>query len=150
MSATEAGVKALDTILGHLGFQTEISVEEGEENICLQVQTEFNSNVIGRHGERLDDLQYLVNRIVQKEFPDSPRFKVDCNHYREETEERLRASVLEHAERVKETGEPHTMRPLNGYYRRLVHNVVVDDPEIETASPRSEERLKRIVISKRA
>jgi len=148
MSAAEAGVETLETILGHLGFQSSIEVEEGEENTILHVETEHSGNVIGRHGERLDDLQYLVNRIVQKQDPDAPRFKVDCNRYREETEEKLRDEVLEHAERVKETGEPYTMRPLNGYYRRLVHNFVADDEGVETSSPESRDRLKRIIISK--
>jgi spoIIIJ-associated protein len=50
---------------------------------------------------------------------------------------------------VKATGKVFKMRPLNAYYRRLVHNVLVDDSEVESVSPGGEERLKRIIIRPR-
>ena len=147
MNEIETGKEALDTMLGHLGFRAEITVDESGEIPCLQVDSDHKENIIGRRGERLDDLQYLVNRIVQRQIPDAPRLRVDCNHYREETEEKLREEVLHYAERVKESGEPFTMRPLNGYYRRIVHNALADDPAVETSSPESRDRLKRIIIN---
>jgi spoIIIJ-associated protein len=55
--------------------------------------------------------------------------------------------IREIAARVKETGKPHQLRPLNAYYRRMVHNLLIGDPEIETHSPEGDDRLKRITIS---
>jgi spoIIIJ-associated protein len=51
------------------------------------------------------------------------------------------------AERVKSTGKSFQMRPLNAYYRRMVHNILADDPEIVSHSPQGDDRLKRITIS---
>ena len=53
------------------------------------------------------------------------------------------------AERVKATGKPFQMRPLNAYHRRMVHNILADDCEIDCHSPESDARLKRITISNR-
>ena len=50
------------------------------------------------------------------------------------------------AERVEAGGKPLKMRPLNAYYRRLVHNALVDDPDVESVSPGGDERLKRITL----
>lgn len=149
MEAVQEAHKILDTMLGKLGFEVEIEEQVGEELACLQISSEDSKLLIGRHGDRLDDLQYLVNRILQKQDPDAPRVKVDCDHYRENEEERLQEEARNLAERAKETGEPMLMRPLNAYHRRIVHNAVVDDEGVETHSPRGSDRLKRIEIRPR-
>ena len=102
--------------------------------------------IVGKDGDRLDDLQYLVNRILREELPNAPRIKVDCGHFRSMREDKLREEIESVAEHVKQTGEPKTIRPLNAYYRRLVHNILVDHPGVESVSPGGEERLKRITI----
>lgn len=149
MEALSAAHKILDTILGHLGFSATIKEQESPEGACLQVMTEESRLLIGKHGERLDDLQYLVNRILQKKFEEPPRIRVDCDHYRVRQEEKLVELARELAEKAKETGRPQKMRPLNAYHRRIVHNALLDDDEVETVSPKSDERLKQILIRAR-
>ena len=144
MKAEEAASKILDTMLGHLGFHANIEVQEAEEGPCLQITTSESKYLIGRDGERLDDLQYLVNRMLKKHFPKAPRIKVDCEHYRAIQEDHLIEEVRGLAERVKASGKPFRMRPLNAYYRRLVHKALVDHPEVESVSPGGGDRLKRI------
>jgi spoIIIJ-associated protein len=146
MNAAEAGTKILDTMLGHLGFAAQIEVEDRDEGPCLQILTSQSKFLIGRDGHRLDDLQYLVNRVLRRHDPEAPRIKVDCEHYRTIHEDKLIEEVRGVAERVKASGKPVKLRPLNAYYRRLVHNALVDDSEIETHSPDSRERLKRITV----
>jgi spoIIIJ-associated protein len=149
MTPEEAAVKVLDTMLGHLGFAATVEVQEGEEGPCLQIHTAQSEHLLGREGERLDDLQYLVNRVVRRHFPKAPRIRVDCEHFRSMSEDQLVKEVLGLAERVKASGKSFRMRPLNAYYRRIVHNALVDDPEVETHSPGGDERLKRIAIRPR-
>lgn len=149
MSHVEAATKILDTMLGHLGIPAEVEVQEDPDGPSLQIHSSESDVIIGKNGERLDDFQYLMNRILRRQDGDAPRIKVDCAHYRSMREDEMTREVQAIAERVKESGQPHQMRPLNAYYRRLVHNAVIDDPEIETSSPRSNERLKRITISKK-
>ena len=149
MEALSAAHQILENMVTHLGFETTIEEQEGDEGACLQVLTEESSLLIGRHGERLDDLQYLVNRILQKKREDPPRIRVDCDHFRVRQEEKLVETALDLAEQAKESGNPMKMRPLNAYHRRIVHNALIDDEGVETVSPRSEERLKQILIKPR-
>lgn len=146
MTPPEAARKILDTMLGHLGFPVTIEIQETEEGPCLQVLTSESQYLIGRNGERLDDLQYLVNRVLRKHFPNAERVRVDCEHYRAIQEDKLAEEVNGLAERVKASGKPFRMRPLNAYYRRLVHNALVGHPEVESVSPQGNDRLKRITL----
>ena len=102
--------------------------------------------MIGKHGDRLDDLQYLVNRILQKQMPDAPRVRLDCDRYRAQEEERLADQARSLAEKAKDSGQSVRMRPLNAYHRRIVHTALAEDDEIETISPGGSDRLKRIEI----
>jgi predicted RNA-binding protein Jag len=62
-------------------------------------------------------------------------------------EEKLRTEVQSLAEKVKHSGKPFQMRPLNAYFRRLVYQAILDDPLIEAHSPEGTSRLKRITLS---
>lgn len=150
MTHVESATKILDTMLGHLGITAEIEAQQSTEGPCLQIHSNESELIIGKNGDRLDDIQYLLNRILNRQHPDAERIKVDCEHYRSMREDEMIKEVHAAAERVKETGSPHQLRPLNAYYRRLVHNALIDDPEIETSSPKSSDRLKRITISRKA
>lgn len=147
MTTVESATKILDTMLGHLGFTATIEVQESHDGPCLQILAAESEAIIGKDGDRLDDFQYLVNRILRRHLPKAERIKVDCAHYRAIQEDRLNDEVKGIAERVKTTGKPFQMRPLNAYYRRLVYNVLADDPQIVSHSPQGDDRLKRITIS---
>jgi spoIIIJ-associated protein len=149
MTTVETATKILDTMLGHLGLAATIELEETHDGPCLQIRSTDSKTIIGRDGDRLDDIQYLVNRILRRQFPKAERIKVDCEHFRTIREDQMAEEIREIAARVKETGKPHQLRPLNAYYRRMVHNLLINDSEIETHSPEGEDRLKRITISVR-
>jgi spoIIIJ-associated protein len=147
MTTVESASKILDTMLGHLGFTATIEHQETHDGPCLQIHCGESANLIGKDGDRLDDLQYLVNRVLRRHHPDAERIKVDCEHYRSIQEDHLKEEIQSIAERVKASGKPFQMRPLNAYYRRLVHNILVSDPQIVSHSPEGNDRLKRITIS---
>src|SRR6187397_2692314 len=105
MTTEESAVKILDTMLGHLGFTAKIELQETADGPCLQIHSGESDALIGKDGDRLDDLQYLVNRIVRRHFPKAERFKVDCAHFRSIQEEQLNEEVRGIAERVKATGK---------------------------------------------
>lgn len=147
MTNVETATRILDTMLGHLGFTVTIEVQQTHDGPCLQIHSSDSQSIIGHDGDRLDDIQYLVNRILRRHIPDAERVKVDCEHFRSIQEDRLQEEVRSIAERVKTSGKSFQMRPLNAYYRRLVHNVLVDDPEVVSHSPGGDDRLKRITVS---
>jgi len=147
MTTVESAHKILDTILGHLGFTATIEVQQTTGGNCLQIHSGESAAIIGKDGERLDDFQYLVNRILRKHSPDAERIKVDCSHFRTIQEDHLTEEIKSIAERVKASGKPFAMRPLNAYYRRMVHNILAADPQIVSHSPAGDDRLKQILIS---
>ena len=147
MDTVESATKILDSMLGHLGLPATIEVQETADGPCLQIHSAESKVIIGRDGDRLDDFQYLTNRILRRHLPKAERIKVDCEHFRTIREDQMAAEIKEIAERVKSTGNPHRLRPLNAYYRRMVYHILADDPGILTESPEGEERLKRITIS---
>ncbi len=147
MTTVESATKILDTMLGHLGFTATIEVQDTHDGPCLQILSAESEAIIGKDGDRLDDFQYLVNRILRRHDLKAERIKVDCAHYRAIQEDHLNEEIKGMAERVKSTGKPLEVRPLNAYYRRLVHNILAADGQILSHSPSGDDRLKRITIS---
>lgn len=133
-------------MLGKLGFEFEIEVQGNPDHETLNIVSPHSALLIGKNGDRLDDLQYLVNRIVRGKDREAPRYRVDCDGYRAEQEERVASKALKLAEKVKETGRELWMNPMNSYHRRLVHNALVEDPEVESISEESTARNKKILI----
>jgi spoIIIJ-associated protein len=97
----------------------------------------------------MDDLQYLVNRILTSQNPPGARIIVDVQHYRSMRDDALVAKVRQLASAVRASGRPMQTAPLNSYDRRIVHNAFKDDPELVTWSPPDDARVKRITIRKR-
>ncbi|MBV8212833.1 MAG: single-stranded DNA-binding protein [Verrucomicrobia bacterium] len=140
----------LDTMLGHLGFVAEIQEIETENGIQLQVFTAEADALIGHNGETLEDLQFLLNRILQSTDRNAPRVQVDVGHWRAMRDDKLRQRIRQIAETVRLTGRPVKLEPMNSYDRRIVHNTLKDDPELMSFSPTDDARIKRITIQRRA
>lgn len=146
MSTTLTAREILDTMLGYLGFVFEIEEQERDGHQVLQVLTHEAEPLIGRRGQTLDDLQFLLNRLLQAGDPQAPRVVVDVDHHRAMQDDALVAKVRHLAEAVKSTGRPLQTDPLNSYDRYVVHNVFKDDPDIQTWSPQDDAKIKRITI----
>lgn len=149
MTAIEHARKILDTMLGYLGFNVQIEEHDTPEGLTLQILTEDADALIGRRGEILEDIQYLVNRILVRHMTSAPRIRVDVEYYRSIREDNLVEHVQQMAQRVRTTGKPVALNPMNSYYRRLVHNVFVNDPEVVSISENGPARFKRITLKRR-
>ena len=140
----------LDTMLGFLGFVVQIEESRNEAgNLVLQIYTEESGRLIGRDGETLDAMQFLVNRLLQAKDASAPKWVVDCEMYRSMREDRIVQRVRELAERVRITGRSLQLEPMNSYERRIVHNAFKDDPDVATWSPDDSARIKQITLLKR-
>jgi spoIIIJ-associated protein len=140
----------LDTILGYLGFVVEIQESQNEAgNVVLQIYTEESRRLIGRDGETLEAIQFLLNRLLQSKDKDASKVVVDCEMYRSMHEDRIIQRVRELAERVRITGRSLQLEPMNSYERRIVHNAFKDDPDVATWSPSDSARIKQITLLKR-
>ena len=140
--------EAAESLLTPLGFSFTLSTEPYEDGISLLIESPDARFLIGEDGDRLDDLQYMVNRLVQARWGDAPRVRVDCDNYRARAEAKLLRRARSRAERVLKTGKPLLMEKLNAYQRRLVHNDLATIPGIVTQSEDTDSRFKRITISR--
>jgi len=139
----------LDTMLGHLGFVADIQEVETEAGLQLQVFTAGSQLLVGNNGETLEDLQFLLNRVLQAMDRNAPRVQVDVAHWRAMRDDRLRQKVRQVAETVRISGRPVKLEPMNSYDRRIVHNTLKDDPDVMSFSPSDDARVKRITIQRR-
>ena len=139
-------VEVLDTILGYLGFVVEIQEQERDGHRILQILTHEPERLIGRNDAVMDDLQYLVNRVLAAANPPGPRVVVDVEHHRAMRDDTLVEKVRHLAQAVRSTGRPIQTEPLNSYDRRIVHHAFKDDPQIATWSPQDDARMKRITL----
>jgi spoIIIJ-associated protein len=112
----------LDTMLGYLGFVAEIHEVETETGHQLQIFTAESEALIGPEGETLEDLQFLLNRILQAQDRNAPRVQVDVAHWRAMRDDKLRQRIRQIADTVRISGRPVKLEPMNSYDRRIVHN----------------------------
>jgi len=137
-------------LIEHLGFEgeIEIKIEEGEERICVEVQTDEQDTalLIGNKGETLEAIELLTKLSFKDDYPDK-RIVLDINQYKLRQEDRLKEKALGLAERVLETGKPYEFRYLNSYERHLVHEVIAKESGFEELVTHSEDRdLGRVLI----
>ncbi len=144
----------VDDLLRILDINAEISIREpvtpgdglGNTLAVIDIMGEDLGLLIGRRGETLLSMQYLVNLIVGRRYPGRGGVTVDVEHYRHRREEQVIALAQRMADRVKETGAPITLEPMTPAERRLVHIAFVDDEEVETNSV-GEGDHRKVVIS---
>jgi spoIIIJ-associated protein len=90
--------------------------------------------VIGRRGQTLDALEYLVNRIVSRAEEANGRVMIDVERYRERRREYLEQLAHRLAAKAKQTGRPVTLNPMSPRDRRIVHLTLQDDAQVSTRS----------------
>jgi len=142
--------ETLELMLGHLGLSFEILEEDRPAGKTLHIRTPDPGRLIGRNGRVLDDLQYLLNRILTREEDAAHRVIVDVENYRQQQVDLMLEKVKAAAESVRGGGPEVELEPMNSFERRLVHNLFKDDPDIQSASPADASRLKRITLRRRA
>ncbi len=104
--------------------------------------------LIGRDGQTLASLQYLVTRMLSNRMKALLRVQIDAGDYRERQDERLREMALQLAEKVKAGGRPQATRPLSSYHRRVIHLTLQNDPLVQTHS-KGEGEMKRVMVARR-
>jgi spoIIIJ-associated protein len=136
----------LEKILQLLGFEVTVDEHPLDEGFLLDVKTEDSGRLIGRQGQTLSDLQYITNRLLFQQDPTSPKIMVDVSGYRAQAREALVKKAKDAAEKVRRWGDVVELEPLSSFDRRIVHNAIKDDPDIETHSVEVEGTDKKVVL----
>src|SRR3989441_3167851 len=138
----------LEAILSRLGVSCAVEVGPGQDpgSVLLTVSADSGGLLIGRRGQTLDALEYIVNRIVGREDAASGRVVIDVERYRERRLEHLTQLARRLAEKAKQTGRPVTLNPLSARDRRVVQRTLQGDTALSTRGPGEGHYRKRIIL----
>jgi spoIIIJ-associated protein len=124
----------LEKILGTLGFAATVEEHTLDGDLTLDVKTEEPGRLIGRQGQTLADLQYIVNRILFQQDQSAPKVMLDVGGYRSQAREALVKKAKDAADKVRRWGDIVELEPMGSFDRRIVHHALRDDPDVETQS----------------
>ncbi|MCB9707321.1 MAG: KH domain-containing protein [Myxococcales bacterium] len=130
----ESALEVLGELIERMHFDIELSIREDSERIVLDVSGEETGRVIGKKGQTLDALQFLVNKIVNR-FPEGRRHViVDSGDYRQRHDEGLMSMAERQAARAVKRGTIVTLEPMSPRDRRVIHLSLAKFPGIRTRS----------------
>lgn len=129
-----------------LGVKMETSYSEKEKELSINMSGDDMGILIGKRGQTLDSLQYLVSLVINKENEDYIRVKLDTENYRERRKETLETLAKNIAYKVKRTRRSVSLEPMNPYERRIIHSALQNDKFVVTRSD-GEEPFRHVVIS---
>ena len=147
-------VEILQEMLDRLGIDAEITprppqtVGDGTVSAILDIEGDDLGLLIGRRGETLASLQYLVNLLLNRRLKAHATVGIDIEGYRRRREDSLRSLARRMAERVKSSGQSITLEPMPPNERRIVHITLADHPDVLTVSI-GEGEARKVAITPR-
>jgi spoIIIJ-associated protein len=135
------------SLLRLMRFSTQLHITEDKNRLIIDIETAgADGLLIGKAGSTLSALEYVVNRMLQRENRRTAKVVLDVSGYKRRREDFLKAKALSLAKQVKSAGKQVTMEPLDAADRRIVHAVLKDDPSVETKSV-GQGSVKSIVVA---
>jgi spoIIIJ-associated protein len=138
--------KILEQVLIKMQESATVTATQEEDRIALLIATDDAGLLIGKQGQTLDALQYLVTKMLAKQTRKKVRISIDVEAYRARHNEALALLAQKYGEKVKRSGKSVTLNPMNPYDRRIVHMALQGDKDLKTVS-RGEGLYKKVVIS---
>jgi len=136
----------LEEMLTWLSEQATVKVrEETKDRIRLEIHGDKTGLLIGKRGQTLDALQFLVNKMVNRSADNSKRIEVDMEQYRKRREQSLRSMATRLGEKVKKKKKPITIEAMNAHDRRIIHLTLKNDQSLETKSVGKGEMRKLVI-----
>ena len=141
----------LDRVLAAMEVEAEVIIEYDEEKSYMNINLEGNDMgiLIGKRGQTLDALQYLISLYVNRESDAYIRVKLDTENYRERRKATLEKLAKKIAYTVKRTKKPVALEPMNPYERRVIHSALQNDRYVCTKSEGEEPYRKVVIMLKR-
>jgi spoIIIJ-associated protein len=125
---------ALEKIISFIVEDVTVAAETKSDSLRLRVEGGNSALLIGKHGRTLDALQYILQRIVHKQKRTRLRISIDVEGYRDRRTASLTQMALRLGEKVKRSGKPATISPMNAYDRRIIHIALKDNAGVKTQS----------------
>ncbi len=143
--SAEKAMRILEGILTRMQISSPVDLEETEEAIVLNIRGDGSGLLIGKRGQNLDAIQYIVNKAVHHSANGHKMIVIDTEEYRKRREESLVALAIRLGEKVKKTKKPVTVGHMNAHDRRVIHMAMQDNETLTTKS-RGEGEYRKIVI----
>ncbi len=144
----KAAVDFLKQVFGAMNMEVtiETSYDASERELTVNMTGDDMGILIGKRGQTLDSLQYLVSLVVNKESDGYLRVKLDTENYRSRRKETLETLARNIAYKVKRTRRSVSLEPMNPYERRIIHAALQNDKYVVTRSE-GEDPFRHVVIS---
>jgi spoIIIJ-associated protein len=148
MEPTGAGLAAkqfLEGLLQLMHLECPVSVQETPDKIILNIEGDGGGLLIGKRGQNLDAIQYIVNKVVNRTASDRKMIIIDTEAYRKRREDSLISLAEKLGEKVKRTRKPVTVGHMHAHDRRVIHLALQNDESLLTKS-RGEGEYRKIII----
>ena len=147
-ASTPAALKAkelLSGILSKMTFECQVTAMETDDTIILSIEGDDSGLLIGRRGQNLDALQYILNKAINKADSERKMIVVDSETYRKRREESLLGMAERIREKVKKTQKPLSLSHMNAHDRRIIHLALQEDETLVTKS-RGEGEYRKVIV----
>jgi spoIIIJ-associated protein len=135
-------------VTGAMGLDLQVEIEETPDNIRLNLTGDGAEALLGRRGETLDALQVIDNTAFRRDARGDRHYVVDAMGFRKDKDAELRQITQSLMAKVRSSGAPQEIGPLNPYARRIVHLAVAEDTGLSSESI-GDAFLKSVVISRK-
>ncbi len=151
-AGTDAGVavELCRRVAEAAGVSARVSLEERDDEVVVTFDADDLGPLIGRHGQTLDAVQYLANALAHHAAGDEKRrVTIDAGGYRSRRAATIESQARRAVEQAVAGGRPVALEPMSAVERRLVHELLKDDPEVETESEGAEPYRAVVVVPRR-
>lgn len=142
-------MELVEGILSRMNIPAKVRLQETPEMIIVKIEGDGDGLLIGKRGQNLDAIQYIVNKAVHHSINDSRRIIIDTEEYRERRKESLLTTAMQTANKVKKTRKPITLGPMNPHDRRIIHIALKNEKNLTTKSRGDGEYRKIVIIPSR-
>ena len=148
ISIEDKARKFLNDVFAAMNMTVVVNVtyNESEREMDIDLSGDDMGILIGKRGQTLDSLQYLVSLVVNKEVENYIRVKIDTENYRERRKETLENLAKNIAYKVKRTRRSVSLEPMNPYERRIIHSALQNEKYVTTYSE-GEEPFRKVVVA---
>lgn len=147
-ASTPSALKARDLLTGILSkmtFECQVTATETDDTIILSIAGDDSGLLIGRRGQNLDAIQYILNKAINKSDAERKMIVVDSEEYRKRREDSLLDMAERIREKVKKTQKPLSLSHMNAHDRRIIHLALQEDEALVTKS-RGEGEYRKVIV----
>jgi spoIIIJ-associated protein len=146
MNINDIAVNFLEDVFSKMKMDVNIDIKlDKNNNMNIELSGDNMGVLIGKRGQTLDSLQYLISLVVNKNSDQYVRIKLDTENYRDRRRETLENLASNIAYKVRKTGKKFTLEPMNPYERRIIHSTLQNNKYVKTHSE-GEEPYRKVII----